>query len=67
MFIDHPDGIGLDECSLVSERVSEALDREDPIEGFYYLEVSSPGAERPLKKRQRLCRGGWQKRLRKNV
>ncbi|EZH67281.1 hypothetical protein DH09_04920 [Bacillaceae bacterium JMAK1] len=50
LFIDHPDGIGLDECSLVSERVSEVLDREDPIEGFYYLEVSSPGAERPLKK-----------------
>ncbi|GAK10957.1 LOW QUALITY PROTEIN: transcription termination protein NusA [Geomicrobium sp. JCM 19039] len=50
LFIDHPNGMGLDECSLVSERVSEVLDKEDPIEGFYYLEVSSPGAERPLKK-----------------
>ncbi|QQK76347.1 ribosome maturation factor RimP [Salicibibacter cibarius] len=49
MFIDHPDGVGLEECSLVSERMSQKLDEEDPIEGFYYLEVSSPGAERPLK------------------
>lgn len=49
MFIDHPDGIGLEECSLVSERMSQKLDEEDPIQGSYYLEVSSPGAERPLK------------------
>ncbi|MBB6449272.1 ribosome maturation factor RimP [Geomicrobium halophilum] len=49
LLIDHPDGVGLEECSLVSERVSEKLDEEDPIEGAYYLEVSSPGAERPLK------------------
>lgn len=49
MYIDHPDGIGLEECSLVSERMSQKLDEEDPIQGSYYLEVSSPGAERPLK------------------
>src|SRR5690606_11878061 len=35
---------------LVSERLSEILDEKDPIEQNYYLEVSSPGAERPLKK-----------------
>jgi len=40
----------LDDCSSVSEKLSEALDSHDPIEQAYYLEVSSPGAERPLKK-----------------
>ncbi|SEN44828.1 ribosome maturation factor RimP [Lihuaxuella thermophila] len=42
--------IDLDDCSRVSERLSEALDEADPIPGAYFLEVSSPGAERPLKK-----------------
>ena len=36
----------------MSERLSEKLDENDPIEQNYYLEVSSPGAERPLKKQQ---------------
>ncbi|SDI94533.1 ribosome maturation factor RimP [Natribacillus halophilus] len=49
VFIDNDEGVGLEECSLVSERLSQKLDEEDPIPGFYYLEVSSPGAERPLK------------------
>ncbi|MDS8743094.1 ribosome maturation factor RimP, partial [Streptococcus pneumoniae] len=35
---------------IVSERLSEELDATDPIEQNYFLEVSSPGAERPLKK-----------------
>ncbi|RHW39607.1 ribosome maturation factor RimP [Lysinibacillus yapensis] len=43
-------GIDIDQCALVSERLSEVLDEKDPIEQNYYLEVSSPGAERPLKK-----------------
>ncbi|MBA4494368.1 ribosome maturation factor RimP [Paenactinomyces guangxiensis] len=52
VFIDGQEGkpIDLDDCSRVSERLSEALDQEDPIPGAYILEVSSPGAERPLKK-----------------
>ncbi|MGF7088271.1 ribosome maturation factor RimP [Kroppenstedtia sanguinis] len=51
VYIDRPDGkVDLDDCSRVSERLGEALDREDPLTGQYYLEVSSPGAERPLKK-----------------
>ncbi|MCM2674707.1 ribosome maturation factor RimP [Alkalicoccobacillus plakortidis] len=50
VFIDSDSGIDLDDCGTVSERLSEELDRTDPIEEAYFLEVSSPGAERPLKK-----------------
>ncbi len=51
VYIDTPSGgIDIDQCVLVSERLSLILDEKDPIEQNYYLEVSSPGAERPLKK-----------------
>ncbi|HWL13764.1 MAG TPA: ribosome maturation factor RimP [Ureibacillus sp.] len=51
VYIDTPEGgIDIEQCALVSERLSEVLDEKDPIEQNYYLEVSSPGAERPLKK-----------------
>ncbi|MBM7644384.1 ribosome maturation factor RimP [Scopulibacillus daqui] len=49
VFIDSPEGVDLDTCTAVSERLSETLDEKDPIKEPYYLEVSSPGAERPLK------------------
>jgi ribosome maturation factor RimP len=42
--------VDLDDCARASEQLSLALDENDPIPGNYYLEVSSPGAERPLKK-----------------
>lgn len=45
-------GIDIDQCAQVSERLSGILDEKDPIEQNYYLEVSSPGAERPLKKEE---------------
>lgn len=48
IYIDNDRGVDLNECSIVSERISEILDGNDPIEGAYFLEVSSPGAERPL-------------------
>ena len=35
---------------MFSEKISEVLDKEDPISQGYYLEVSSPGLDRPLKK-----------------
>lgn len=55
VYIDKPGGVDLEECSIVSERLSEKLDaEEDLIRGAYYLEVSSPGAERPLKSKQEL-------------
>ncbi len=51
VYIDNPDGnIDIDQCAQVSEKLSEELDRTDPITQNYFLEVSSPGAERPLKK-----------------
>ncbi|WP_028273586.1 ribosome maturation factor RimP [Atopococcus tabaci] len=51
LYIDKPEGIDLDDCAFFSEKMSETLDAQDPdpIPHAYYLEVSSPGAERPLK------------------
>jgi ribosome maturation factor RimP len=49
IYIDHEDGIGLDDCERVSHRISGVLDVEDPIPGQYLLEVSSPGLDRPLR------------------
>ena len=50
VFIDKPDGIGLDDCEKVSRAVSAILDVEDPVPGNYDLEVSSPGLDRKLTK-----------------
>ncbi|WP_342509538.1 ribosome maturation factor RimP [Sporosarcina sp. FSL K6-2383] len=53
VYIDNPEGsIDIDQCAQVSEKLSEELDRTDPITQNYFLEVSSPGAERPLKKEE---------------
>lgn len=50
IYADKEDGgISLDECEAISRKLSEVLDREDPISQNYYLEVSSPGIERKLK------------------
>ncbi len=49
IYIDKPGGISIDDCQAVSEQMSDVLDKKDPIEQSYYLEVSSPGLERPLK------------------
>ncbi len=48
VYIDHEDGITVDNCSDVSHQISGVLDVEDPISVAYTLEVSSPGVERPL-------------------
>ncbi|WP_028561395.1 ribosome maturation factor RimP [Paenibacillus pinihumi] len=50
VFADKEGGIDIDECGKISEYLSEQLDQNDPISDAYFLEVSSPGAERPLKK-----------------
>ncbi|OIJ13127.1 ribosome maturation factor RimP [Anaerobacillus alkalilacustris] len=50
VFIDSENGVDIEDCGTVSERLSELLDEKDPITQAYFLEVSSPGAERPLKK-----------------
>lgn len=54
VYIDKPSGIDLEDCALVSEKISEKMDalNPDPIPQAYFLEVSSPGAERPLKKEE---------------
>lgn len=52
IYIDKRGGVDLEECSFVSEKLSELLDENDPIKGAYFLEVSSPGAERPLRTKE---------------
>lgn len=49
VYLDKPGGINLDDCQKISQLLSEKLDERDPISVAYYLEVSSPGLERPLK------------------
>lgn len=51
VYIDKDGGITLNDCAAVSDQLSEALDNvePDPIPQAYFLEVSSPGAERPLR------------------
>ena len=48
LYIDHENGIDVDNCADVSREVSAILDVEDPISSEYSLEVSSPGVDRPL-------------------
>ncbi|MEK3989606.1 ribosome maturation factor RimP [Robertmurraya sp. FSL R5-0851] len=62
VFIDKEQGIDIEECGMVSEKLSEKLDELDPIPYNYFLEVSSPGAERPLKKQK-----DYEKAVGKNV
>lgn len=47
--IDREGGVGIDDCERVHRAIDPILDEADPIESFYYLEVSSPGIERELK------------------
>ena len=49
VFVDKEGGIDIDDCGRISEYLSAKLDEKDPIPDAYFLEVSSPGAERPLK------------------
>jgi len=48
VFIDHENGITVDDCAKVSRQISAVIDVEDPIEVAFDLEVSSPGLNRPL-------------------
>jgi len=49
VFIDKEGGVSLEDCEAVTRPVNEMLDEKDPIEQPFFLEVSSPGLERPLK------------------
>lgn len=50
VYIDKEGGVSINDCEAVSRPLSDALDEADPIEGSYTFEVSSAGADRPLKK-----------------
>lgn len=50
IYIDKEEGITIDDCEIVSRQLSKALEKDDPIQQSYILEVSSPGLDRPLKK-----------------
>lgn len=50
VYLDKEGGVSIDDCETVSRSLSDVLDAEDPIEQNYCLEVSSPGADRILKK-----------------
>ncbi|SDC87490.1 ribosome maturation factor RimP [Paenibacillus sp. UNCCL117] len=52
VYCDKEGGIDIDDCGRISEYLSARLDEQDPIPDAYFLEVSSPGAERPLRKPQ---------------
>ena len=56
LFIDHENGITVEDCALISRAVSDLLDLDDPIAHSYTLEVSSPGLERPLTKKGHFVR-----------
>jgi len=55
-YIDKEGGITIDDCELVSRELSDLLDAEDFIPEAYYLEVSSPGLGRQLKKEKDFAR-----------
>lgn len=61
IFIDHEKGVRIDDCEIISKKISESLDEVDLIPGPYTLEVSSPGLDRPLKKNEDFKRfqGHW--------
>lgn len=50
VFIDKEGGVDINDCEAVSRLLDPALDAADPIDVHYYLEVSSVGLDRPLKK-----------------
>jgi ribosome maturation factor RimP len=48
IYIDHENGVGIEDCEAVSRETAALLDVKDPIRSHYNLEVSSPGLDRPL-------------------
>ena len=54
VYIDKTNGIDLNDCEKVSDEINELLDRADYIKEQYFLEVSSPGIERKLRREEHL-------------
>ena len=63
VYIDKEGGVSINDCEAVSRPLSDALDEADPIEGSYVLELSSAGADRPLKKPEHFAACGRALRL----
>jgi ribosome maturation factor RimP len=63
--IDSPNGIFINDCEKVHRAIDPILDECDPIEGFYYLDVSSPGIERELRTEHHILSSVGQKVLAK--
>ena len=59
--IDSPEGINIEDCEKVHRAIDPILDECDPIEGFYYLDVSSPGVERELRTEEHISRSVGEK------
>ncbi len=59
--IDSKDGINIEDCERVHRAIDPILDECDPIEGFYYLDVSSPGVERELRTEEHIARSVGEK------
>ena len=59
--IDSPNGINIEDCEKVHRAIDPILDECDPIEGFYYLDVSSPGVERELRTEEHISRSVGEK------
>ena len=59
--IDNDEGININDCEKVHRAIDPIIDECDPIEGFYYLDVSSPGSERDLRTDDHILHCiGWQ-------
>lgn len=61
LYIDKPGGVDVEDCSLVSQMIDPVIDNDLNLHGHDYLEVSSPGLERPLKTDRDFARyqGEW--------
>ena len=59
--IDSEAGINIEDCEKVHRAIDPILDECDPIEGFYYLDVSSPGVERELRTEMHIIRSVGEK------
>lgn len=59
--IDSPEGINIEDCEKVHRAIDPILDECDPIEGFYYLDVSSPGVERELRTEEHIAKSVGEK------
>ncbi len=67
IIIDGDNGVNIDHCSMVNRKVGAILEEEDLISGKYFLEVSSPGLDHPIKlKRQYEKNAGRQLNVEKN-